>query len=137
MNKLKSIIIIAALSVFGFKLTAQSHKGKHKGHLEHLKQELNLTDDQKNQFETVKKKYKPEMKAIRKNDGLNKTDKKQKLDEIRARMDTDLKGFLSDDQFNKEIYLPGSSGAGLLYKHLQEQCLENNNSQESLFAADQ
>lgn len=101
MNKLKAILLVTLLSVLGFQITAQSHNGKHKHHLEQLKKELNLTDAQIDQFKAIKKKYKPEMKAIRSDQTLSTTEKKQKLDAVRVRKDADLKGFLSDDQFNK------------------------------------
>lgn len=41
---------------------------------------------------------------------------------------------LTDESFNSETYLPGSSGAGLLYRHLKMHCLTDKHSgQDSLF----
>ena len=113
MNRIITILTVTTLTIFStFQLQAQ--KG------EHFKSELNLTEKQTEQFKAVKEKYKPELKAIRQNDGLSNEDKKKQVEEIKTKMDSEVKIFLSDDQYAKiaELRKERKEGRGKLKKEL-------------------
>jgi len=97
MNRIITILAVTILTLFST-IQVQAQRG---GGGEHLKAELNLTDKQTEQFQAVKEKYKPELKAIRKNDGLSKEEKKKQVEVIKTKMDSEMKVFLSDDQYTK------------------------------------
>ena len=97
MKRIKLILTVTLISLLGtIQLKAQTAETAEK-----VKERLNLTEQQTEQFKAVKEKYKPELKAIRQNDGLSKEDKKKQLEEIKSRKNEELKSFLSADKYSK------------------------------------
>ena len=94
MKRIKLIITVALLSLLGtIQLNAQK--------AEKIKERLNLTDQQVEQYESVRLKYKPELKAIKENESLSKEEKKELKKEVKSRKNEEIKSFLSADQYTE------------------------------------
>ncbi|NIG57031.1 hypothetical protein [Chitinophaga sp. Cy-1792] len=80
---------------------ADMHKKDTQKVTAHIKDQLNLTDDQAKRFKVINKEYKTQLKAVRQDNTLSRQEKTQKQDSLKTAEDTQIKGLLSDDQYSK------------------------------------
>lgn len=71
------------------------------GGIDRLAQVLNLTDDQKTQFEAILNAQRQKMMTIRQDDTLSTDDKRAKSKALRDDTNAQLKNILSADQYQK------------------------------------
>jgi Spy/CpxP family protein refolding chaperone len=69
--------------------------------LEKMKTKLNLSDDQLAKIKAGRETVHTQAKAIRENDQLSRTEKKEKLMALKAETQTNLKNILTPEQINK------------------------------------
>lgn len=104
MKKIAITFIALLLSTFAFAQNGSGHrKGKQnfEAQLEQLKTELNLSDQQANQWKEVHVKYSPQMKAIRQDTSLAQEEKRAKTKELRKQKDLEIKAFLTAEQYTQ------------------------------------
>ena len=69
--------------------------------IDYLAKQLSLTDDQKVKFTAALSEMQQKMKALRSDQSLSQEDRRSQLKQLREDLNTELKGFLTDDQFAK------------------------------------
>ena len=93
----KLIILLTCLSLTGFVL-AEDYEGKYcdekKGKKPDFSKVLELTDDQKSQFEALSSKHREEHKALREN-------MRAQMEELHTKHQQEMKTVLTEDQYKK------------------------------------
>ncbi len=69
--------------------------------IDYLAKQLSLTDDQKVKFTAALSAMQQKMKALRTDQSLSPQDRRSQMKQLREDLNTELKGFLTDDQFAK------------------------------------
>jgi Spy/CpxP family protein refolding chaperone len=69
--------------------------------IDYLAKQLSLTDDQKVEFKAALAAMQQKMRDLRLDQSLSQEDRRSQLKQLREDLNTELKGFLSDDQFAK------------------------------------
>ena len=80
---------------------AKGHHGEKGKRLEHMVQELGLTDQQKAQVEGIFKSQHPALKAIRENPSLTKEQKREQMKPIMESIKQQINAFLTPEQREK------------------------------------
>lgn len=75
----------------------QGHKGHH-GHDGMNMKELNLTDEQKQQFKTNREEFRKKMEDLKKNDNITVKEWKSKMESLRQEQKTKMQSILTADQ---------------------------------------
>jgi Spy/CpxP family protein refolding chaperone len=79
----------------------QQHEMMAAKHLDKMKLKLNLTDDQVAQIKANRENIHSKIKAIKDNDNLSRTEKKEQLETLRNEKKDSFKKILTPDQLNK------------------------------------
>ena len=104
-------LLLAALVFSAFTANAQAQerpkrteeqKKEHQEQRQENKKRLALTPDQESAFEAINKKYGPEMKALKKSES-SRDEKFKKMKEMRERKDNEVKGILSETQYQTYV----------------------------------
>lgn len=105
MKNLKAVLAALAISAFVTNVQAQDRpkltdeqRQEMKAQFEESKKRLALTPEQEKSFKEIHQKYAPEMKSVRKSES-DKSDKRQKMKDLRERKDADIKAILSEQQY--------------------------------------
>ncbi|MEM7106048.1 MAG: T9SS type A sorting domain-containing protein [Bacteroidota bacterium] len=105
MNSIKSYFAIITLMLLTVSLSAQPKAGKRsqKGQqsIENLKSELNLTDEQVSQFESISEQFKADAKALKTDESLSLEEKKEAFSTLRAEREAAIVTILTMDQIQK------------------------------------
>ncbi len=101
------IMLLIGLAPLSF---AQQGNGQGRGEnfearIAKFKEQLQLSEQQVTEWTAIHKKYQPEMKAVRQNQELEGTAKKEKIKEIDARKDVEIKAILSESQYTQYLDL--------------------------------
>lgn len=75
-------------------------RGDRQAQMEALYSKLQLSDQQKAQMEVIQNKYSQEMEQNRPSRGGDRTAMREKMQSIRDRQNTEIKGVLTDSQYN-------------------------------------
>lgn len=75
--------------------------GRHHRQMEHMKKELNLTDDQVNQIKGIDQQSEPQMRALHEDTTLSKEDRHSKMMEMRKEEHEKIRAVLNDEQKEK------------------------------------
>lgn len=93
-------------------------------------EDLKLTEQQDKQVKDINRTYINSTQEIRKNEALNKTDKKNKLDALKTERDEKLKSVLNADQFAK--LQSNRAASGELMKDGRKKGMHKKNDAEAL-----
>ncbi len=99
---MQKVILLIGMMVVGNIILAQEKHSPTEGagiRLEKIKERLELSDDQVNDWKEVKEKYRPELKEIREDETKNKPEKMRAAADVMEKQEADLAAFLSEDQF--------------------------------------
>lgn len=80
------------------------HHGMHdrsRGEMEHMKRELNLTDDQVSQIKQIHEQGHDQMKALHDNTGMSQEDRREKMKDLRKDEHDKIRAVLNDEQKEK------------------------------------
>jgi periplasmic protein CpxP/Spy len=77
-----------------------------------MRKKVGLTDEQKQKMKALRDKFKPEIQAIKNDSTLSKEQKMAKMKDVLAKMETELKTFLTPEQQKKFEEKKGKWGMG-------------------------
>ncbi len=102
----KLFIPVACFLLIISTATAQERKSaERKQNLKHqkheIKQELNLSDDQKSKIKSINEKYREQTKALKSNDDITRGDFKKQMSELNEKRKAEIEANLTADQKNK------------------------------------
>ena len=114
MKKIIQFTIALGLMVFSTSLQAQEcHKGKgHKGRMEMMRTNLDLSDAQAAQMESLNAKYRPQIKALKADETMDQETRRTKIHAIHEAKKADVKAILSPEQLVKLEEMHKGRGKG-------------------------
>lgn len=115
MKRLMHMTLILALVAFSGSLLAQGcPNGRGHSHGDRMKETLGLTDAQAAQMDAIHEKYRPELKALWANEGLDHEARITKMKELKQSMHAEMQAVLTPEQQAKAKALHGHHhGSGM------------------------
>lgn len=97
---MKKLLLFLGIMIATNVIMAQGRPSKEQVQvkLEEYKDRLNLTDDQVAEWKEIRKKYQPQLKDIRSDESLKKSDKKKAAADVIAKIDGEVMAMLNEDQ---------------------------------------
>lgn len=75
--------------------------GMHNGNMQHMKRELNLTDDQVNQINQIHEQGRDQMKSLHNDTSMKQEDRREKMKDLRKDEHEKVRAVLNDEQKEK------------------------------------